>query len=72
MFLVAGATGNVGGELVRALTNAGEEVRAFDGFDAQDIPYGDNRLIWSIHRKDEQAARGDPFIVRRAIREGVG
>jgi uncharacterized protein YbjT (DUF2867 family) len=28
MFLVAGATGNVGGELVRALTGAGEPVRA--------------------------------------------
>lgn len=45
--------------------------RAFDGFDARDIAYENNRLTWSIHRKDEQAARGDPFIVRRAIREGV-
>ncbi|MGH2983246.1 MAG: NmrA family NAD(P)-binding protein, partial [Solirubrobacterales bacterium] len=28
MFLVTGATGNVGGELVRALAGAGEPVRA--------------------------------------------
>ncbi len=44
--------------------------RAFGGFDARDIAYEDNRLTWSIHRKDEQAVLGDPFIVRRANREG--
>jgi uncharacterized protein YbjT (DUF2867 family) len=34
MYLVAGATGNVGGELVRALTGAGEPVRALIRSDA--------------------------------------
>ncbi len=28
MFLITGATGNVGGELVRALAEAGQQVRA--------------------------------------------
>jgi uncharacterized protein YbjT (DUF2867 family) len=33
MFLVSGATGNVGGELVRALVGAGEQVRALTHWD---------------------------------------
>lgn len=43
----------------------------FDGFDARDIAYEGNLLIWSIHHKGGQALWGDPFTVRRAIREGV-
>jgi uncharacterized protein YbjT (DUF2867 family) len=38
MFLVSGATGNVGGELVRALASAGEQVRA--------LTRGDDPSVW--------------------------
>jgi uncharacterized protein YbjT (DUF2867 family) len=38
MFLVSGATGNVGGELVRALVSAGEQVRA--------LTHGDGSPAW--------------------------
>lgn len=38
MFLVSGATGNVGGELVRALVSAGEQVRA--------LSHGDGSPTW--------------------------
>lgn len=51
MILVTGATGNVGGELVRALAAAGEPVRALVRGDA-DLPSGVDAFVGDLNRPD--------------------
>jgi uncharacterized protein YbjT (DUF2867 family) len=54
MILVTGATGNVGAELVRALVDAGEEVRALirsDGGDSQ-LPTGVDGFVGDLNRPE--------------------
>jgi uncharacterized protein YbjT (DUF2867 family) len=63
MYLVAGATGNVGGELVRALTDAGEPVRALIRSDADKakLPEGAEGFVSDLN---------DPNSLRPAL-DGV-
>jgi uncharacterized protein YbjT (DUF2867 family) len=51
MFLVTGATGNVGGELVRALTGAGEPVRALirNNADKAKLPEGAEGFVGDLN-----------------------
>ena len=51
MYLIAGATGNVGGELVRALTGAGEPVRALIRSDADKakLPEGAEGFVGDLN-----------------------
>jgi uncharacterized protein YbjT (DUF2867 family) len=54
MILVTGATGNVGAELVRALVDAGEEVRALirsDGGDSR-LPTGVDGFVGDLNRPE--------------------
>jgi uncharacterized protein YbjT (DUF2867 family) len=51
MIMVTGATGNVGGELIRALAAAGEEVRALVRGDA-DLPPGVEAFVGDLNRPD--------------------
>jgi uncharacterized protein YbjT (DUF2867 family) len=53
MILVTGATGNVGGELVRALVDAGEEVRAMSrGSDRSALPEGAEGVAGDLNRPE--------------------
>jgi uncharacterized protein YbjT (DUF2867 family) len=57
MILVTGATGNVGAELVRALVDAGEEVRALirsDGADSR-LPAGVDGFVGDLNRPETVA-----------------
>jgi uncharacterized protein YbjT (DUF2867 family) len=57
MILVTGATGNVGAELVRALVDAGEEVRALirsDGGDSR-LPTGVDGFVGDLNRPETVA-----------------
>jgi uncharacterized protein YbjT (DUF2867 family) len=64
MFLVSGATGNVGGELVRALVSAGEQVRALTRGDGSPAwPSGVEVVTGDLNQPDSlsswlRAARG--------------
>jgi uncharacterized protein YbjT (DUF2867 family) len=49
MFLVSGATGNVGGELVRALVSACAQVRA--------LTHGDGSPAWAVGERARNAFR---------------
>lgn len=50
MFLVTGATGNVGGELVRALAGAGQQVRALTrGDDQPALPAGTETVAGDLN-----------------------
>jgi uncharacterized protein YbjT (DUF2867 family) len=58
MILVTGATGNIGGELVRALAGAGEEVRALIRRDADRsaLPAGVGGFIGDLNRPETLSA----------------
>lgn len=58
MILVAGATGNVGGELVAALAGAGEQVRALVRGPDRPVPAGVQRALGDLN---------DPPSLRRAL-----
>jgi uncharacterized protein YbjT (DUF2867 family) len=53
--LVTGATGNVGGELVRSLSEAGQPVRALSRNDAPDLPPGVEVAIGDLDRPESLA-----------------
>jgi uncharacterized protein YbjT (DUF2867 family) len=57
MILVTGATGNVGGELVRALAGAGEEVRALirQDSDRSRLSAGADAVVGDLNRPDTLA-----------------
>jgi uncharacterized protein YbjT (DUF2867 family) len=56
MILVTGATGNVGGELVRALVDAGEDVRALSrGAQASALPAGVEGVAGDLNRPESLA-----------------
>jgi uncharacterized protein YbjT (DUF2867 family) len=87
VILVTGATGNVGGELVRALTGAGEEVRALirRDSDRSRLPRGADAVVGDLNRPDTLAAavagvrgvhllagyQGMPELLSEARRAGV-
>lgn len=53
MILVTGATGNVGGELVRSLASSGEEVRALSrGVARAVLPQGVNGVVGDLDRPE--------------------
>ncbi|GAB3425258.1 Rossmann-fold NAD(P)-binding domain-containing protein [Flindersiella endophytica] len=52
MYLVAGATGNIGGEVTRALLAAGEEVRALVRNDQSHVPEGARAVVGDLNRPD--------------------
>jgi uncharacterized protein YbjT (DUF2867 family) len=53
MLLITGATGNVGAELVRALIDAGEQVRALTRADRADgLPAGAEAVTGDLNRPD--------------------
>jgi uncharacterized protein YbjT (DUF2867 family) len=52
MYLVAGATGNIGGEVTRALLAAGEEVRALVRNDQSRIPAGAQPVVGDLNQPD--------------------
>jgi uncharacterized protein YbjT (DUF2867 family) len=57
MYLVTGATGNAGGELVRALAAAGEPVRAFVRDPSRaDLPAGVDVVAGDLNRPDSVAS----------------
>jgi uncharacterized protein YbjT (DUF2867 family) len=55
MILVAGATGNVGGELVRALADAGEAVRALSRRPTPGLPEGVEGVVGDLDRPESLA-----------------
>src|ERR687898_726173 len=61
MILVTGATGNVGGELVRALAGAGEEVRALirRDSDRSRLPEGAEAFVGDLNRPETLAGALD-------------
>jgi uncharacterized protein YbjT (DUF2867 family) len=87
MILVTGATGNVGGELVRALVGAGEEVRALirQDSDRSRLPSGADAVVGDLNRPDTLALalagvrgvhllsgyQGMPELLAEARRAGV-
>src|ERR1700750_1548816 len=57
MILVTGATGNVGGELVRALTGAGQPVRALTRNDSpREWPPGVQQAAGDLNKPESMAA----------------
>lgn len=53
MFLVTGATGNIGGELVRALADSGEQVRALTrGGASNSLPDGSTQVAGDLNDPD--------------------
>jgi uncharacterized protein YbjT (DUF2867 family) len=87
MILVTGATGNVGGQLVRALAGAGEEVRALirQDTDRSRLPSGADAVVGDLNRPETLAAaladvrgvhllagyKGTPELLTEARRAGV-
>jgi uncharacterized protein YbjT (DUF2867 family) len=69
MILVTGATGNVGGELVRVLAGAGQPVRALTRDDKpRDFPPGVQQVAGDLNKPESTSPRTGPEPLRPADR----